>query len=82
MNYWIFQAKPERFDLRKPGTIEAGKSDDWDATRYRSEMMPGDKVFFWLAGNEDHRGIYGWGELTSEPHPGGSHSDFVAESSP
>lgn len=66
MNYWIFQSVLTRFDLRK-GLIE-GKKDTWDATRYLNLLKPGDLVFFWQAGSEDVRGIYGWGKVDSEPY--------------
>lgn len=67
MNYWIFQSKKERFDLSDPSNLKVGKSDDWIATRYRSKMMPGDLVYFWMGGPQDIRGIYGWGLLSSKP---------------
>ena len=66
MNYWIFQAIPERYDLREK--LVEGRKVTWYATRYRSRMLPGDIVFFWLGGPEDIRGIYGWGRLTSSPY--------------
>lgn len=68
MNFWIFQAVPDRYDLREKGIIKAGKKDTWYATRYRSRMSVGDIVFFWLAGAEDTRGIYGLGKLISTPY--------------
>jgi len=66
VNYWIFQAIPERYDLREQ--MREGKEVTWYATRYRSKMTPGDRVFFWLAGRKAIRGIYGWGELTSRAY--------------
>jgi hypothetical protein len=66
MNAFVFQSVPERFDLRQE--IYPGRRDVWYATRYRSEMNPGDVVFFWMGGEESVRGIYGWGRLTSEPY--------------
>lgn len=66
MNYWIFQAIPERYDLRS--ALVEGREVTWYATRYRSYMSPGDLVFFWLGGPEEIRGIYGWGKLTSQPY--------------
>jgi len=66
MNYWIFQAVPERYDLRE--RLVAGEKVTWYATRYRSYMSAGDIVFFWLAGSDSIRGIYGWGKLTSSPY--------------
>jgi predicted RNA-binding protein with PUA-like domain len=31
-------------------------------------MHPGDLVFFWMAGDEHFRGLYGWGRIASEPY--------------
>jgi hypothetical protein len=66
MNTFIFQSTPDRYDLRK--SIIEDKPNTWYATRYRSDMRPGDLVFFWMAGNEYLRGLYGWGYLTSTPY--------------
>lgn len=66
MNVFIFQSVPERYDLRE--AIHPGKVDTWYATRYRNEMHPGDLVYFWMAGNEQFRGLYGWGRISSTPY--------------
>lgn len=58
MGVFIFQSVPDRYDLRE--AIRPGKRDTWQATRYRQEMHPGDPVFLWMAGEEEHRGLYGW----------------------
>lgn len=63
MNTFIFQSVPERYDLRTE--LRAGNSDTWYATRYRNDMNAGDVVFFWMGGEQDSRGLYGWGNLTS-----------------
>jgi hypothetical protein len=68
MNVFIFQARPDRYDLRDDDKLVPGQFETWYATRYRSRMSPGDIVLFWLSGNKDIRGLYGWGELTSKPH--------------
>jgi predicted RNA-binding protein with PUA-like domain len=68
MRYWIFQSKPERFDLRDSATIVPGKKDTWDVTRYREYMKPNDIVYFWMAGDTSIRGVYGWGVISSEPY--------------
>ena len=31
-------------------------------------MKPGDVVFFWMAGNDRFRGLYGWGIIESTPY--------------
>lgn len=66
MNYWIFQAIPKRYDLQEK--LVEGIKVTWYATRNRSQMSPGDIVFFWLGGPENIRGIYGWGRLASSPY--------------
>lgn len=68
MNYWIFQCKKERYDISDSGILFDGMTGWWTANQYRSEMKPGDRVFFWLAGDKKYRGIYGVGELTSLPY--------------
>lgn len=65
MNFWIFQCKKDRYDISDPAVLFDGMTGYWTANQYRSEMQPGDLVFFWLAGDADYRGIYGVGELTS-----------------
>jgi hypothetical protein len=66
MNAFVFQSVPDRLDLRK--AIRPGHQDTWYATRYRNEMHPGDIVFFWMAGDEHFRGLYGWGHIASAPY--------------
>ncbi len=63
MSAFIFQCVPDRFDLRRE--LKPRHKDTWYATRYRSLMKPGDLVFFWMAGDPQIRGLYGWGKLTS-----------------
>lgn len=67
MNYWIFQAISERYDLREK--LQPGELVTWLATRYRAIMEPGDLVYLWLGGDESMRGIYGHGTLVSHPFP-------------
>ncbi len=66
MRSWIFQARPDRYDLRKK--IVPGKKAQWYVTRYRSEISPGDEVYFWLAGAPQIRGIYGAGKIVGHPY--------------
>lgn len=65
MNYWIFQSVADQQDLRT--RLQEGIEDTRLASRYRQQMSVGDLVFFWLAGPDEIRGIYGWGTLLSEP---------------
>jgi hypothetical protein len=74
INTFIFQSMPDRFDLRT-GLIE-GKTDTWVASRYRKDMQIGDLVYFWMGGDERFRGLYGYGELASEPFPDRNDESF------
>ncbi len=59
---FIFQARPDRYDLRR--FIVIGNRASWVASRYRELMTKGSIVYFWLSGDPANRGIYGWGEIT------------------
>jgi hypothetical protein len=65
----VFQSRIDKYDLRVE--LQAGRVETWAATRHRSAMRPGDVVFFWLAGAEDVRGIYGWGLIKRFPQQRG-----------
>ena len=65
-NAFVFQSRPDRFDLRTE--LKAGAKQTWEASRYRLAMRPGDLVYFWLAGPEAIRGIYGWGQIKRPPY--------------
>ncbi|CAB3794390.1 EVE domain-containing protein [Paraburkholderia caffeinilytica] len=67
MNVFLFQTKPERLDLRS--AIVPGEQAVWYATRYQTEMAPGDLVYLWMSGDEHFKGLYGWGVITSKPYP-------------
>jgi hypothetical protein len=62
---WIFQSRPDRYDLRTE--LHPGRDEDWLASRYRDLMEPGDIVFFWLSGDDQYKGIYGWGRIMGTP---------------
>jgi hypothetical protein len=61
---FIFQAKPAIYDLA--ARLSVGREVGWLASRYRDKMRRGDIVYYWSAGDEKRRGIYGWGEITSD----------------
>ena len=63
MKAWIFQAKPERYEVKE---LQVNQHITWLVTRYREEMHKGDLVFLWRAGDRSERGIYGWGCLIDE----------------
>lgn len=66
MNIFLFQTNPTTLDLRS--AIQHGKQEPWYATRYQSDMKPGDLVFLWMSGDEYFQGLYGWGRIASEPY--------------
>src|SRR5262249_55953143 len=45
--------------------VVEGLTDVWNVSRCHKIMVPGDLVFFWMAGPVEIRGIYGWGVLIS-----------------
>jgi len=61
---FIFQALPERYDLREK--IVEGNSAWWIASKGRDRMKAGVVVYFWMAGKPEIRGIYGWGNISGE----------------
>lgn len=65
MASWLFQSRPDRYDLREK--LQVGKVATWYVTRYRNEMKEGDDVYFWMAGSANIRGVYGRGSLIGEP---------------
>jgi predicted RNA-binding protein with PUA-like domain len=62
MKSWIFQARPDQYDIRE--RLHVGDEVPWYATRFAREMEKGDRVFFWLAGSSDIRGIYARGHVS------------------
>jgi hypothetical protein len=62
VNYWIFQAKPERYDLSKQ--LQPGKQIPWQASRYRGEMKKNDVVYFWQSGK--NAALHGQGRIVSD----------------
>jgi hypothetical protein len=69
MKAFIFQSLQDRFDLRSK--LLTGERKTWRATRYQSIMDIGDLIFFWMGGEPEIRGIYGWGSLTSKAYSRG-----------
>ena len=65
-NTWLFQAKPEIYDLiEELKNIEIGDEGFWDVTRYKDEIKPSDKVILWVSGKQ--AGVYALGEVTEKP---------------
>lgn len=66
-NVWLFQGRPQYFDIREElVNSPEGETDSWTVTSYREQMKSGDVVIIWQAGDE--AGIYALGELTGEPY--------------
>src|SRR4051812_3297546 len=65
-NTFIFQVRKQRGDQGDLRIfLVEGLTDAWVASRHQRTMAPGDIVFFWMAGQAEIRGIYGWGVLIS-----------------
>ncbi len=69
LSTWIFQARPDRYDLREAMAVGKPirwhfrrKEDQKHAARYLRQVKENDRVYFWQAGEE--AGIYGRGMIT------------------
>ena len=62
MNVWIFQARPERYDLIKEVPARISIGDWWTVPRFTHEMAKGDPILFWKSG--DDAGIYATGKVS------------------
>lgn len=61
---WIFQANPDRFDLRSWLEEYQGREDSWyTGKKYSRQIAKGDLILFWKSGSR--RGIYGLGQVLS-----------------
>ncbi len=49
MNYWIFQANPDRYRLQDR-LRDPNPEISWRVSRYRDEISPGDRAFVWQSG--------------------------------
>jgi HJR/Mrr/RecB family endonuclease len=58
---WMFQANPKRHDLL--AGIAASTSDEWAMNQHRDHAAQGDRIHFFLSG--DQAGIYAIGRITS-----------------
>jgi|GEM_PF-1624751 len=54
MNYWIFKANPEHYDI-DGRLLDPAPEIIWAVTRYHDRILPRDTVFIWRAGTP--RGI-------------------------
>lgn len=67
MSTWIFQGHPRRYDLADRRKFREDRVETWLVSRYRDQIMKGDVVYFWRAGEESKRGLYGWGTVEENP---------------
>ena len=73
-NVWIFQANPTLEHSQFPALLHERSHEPvpgdfdypWIASRYSTEMEPGDRVIYWFSGKE--AGIYAAGLVTSEAY--------------
>lgn len=67
--YWVFQAVPNRFDLRE--AVAVGKTIEWTLVNHAKKIEPGDGVFLWQskgAGKQQAEpGIYGVAQVIATP---------------
>lgn len=66
MKAWIFQGKPERYDVADANLVKEGETEVWLASRYHEQMHPGDIVYLWRSGDASKRGVYAWGRIVGE----------------
>ncbi len=60
--YWIFQADPDQYDLKR--NLAVGEHYPWSASRFVNQYRPGDIVYLWTAGKDS--GIVAWAEVAGE----------------
>lgn len=78
VNYWIFKANPDLYDVDEQ--IDAGDPPSfWKVSRYRSEIKSGDVGFLWRTGSS--RGIVATVEILSDPYfvPFNSSEPYISE---
>jgi len=46
--------------------MQQGKTETWLVTRYIDEIKRGDLIYFWMGGEPNIRGLYGWGRVVSD----------------
>jgi len=68
---WIFQTKPQRYDILNAIADKELEEDVWEVNRYKNQIHAGDICLIWMSGKEG--GIYAVGEITSNP-------EFMVES--
>ncbi len=69
---WMFQANPKRHDLL--AGIAAHGSDAWAMNQHRDHAAQGDRIYFFLSG--DQAGIYATGQITSTAYRAEEANEF------
>jgi restriction endonuclease Mrr len=69
---WMFQANPKRHDLLSG--IAAHSSDAWAMNQHRDHAAQGDRIYFFLSG--DQAGIYATGQITSTAYRAEEANEF------
>jgi predicted RNA-binding protein with PUA-like domain len=65
MNYWIFKANPEHYDIDER-LLDPDPNIIWAVTRYHDRIQKGDTVFIWRTGTP--RGICAVMEIEINPY--------------
>lgn len=64
MNYWIFKCNPKKYRLDARLSNPEPRIS-WQVTRYKKDIMPGDKAFIWRCGSD--RGICAVMDIETQP---------------
>lgn len=64
INYWVFQANPEKYDL-VADLRDGVKIDEWSVAAHKNKIKPGDLVILWTTGKGG--GCYALARVTSYP---------------
>src|SRR5690625_2711321 len=70
-NYWIFQGRPDQFDVERALLDNALSS--WRVNTHKNKVTPGDKVIVWASGQ--NKGCYALGEVKSDVYEGAVRED-------
>lgn len=64
VKYWIFQSNPKFYNLER--AVKEIDEDLFRVTRYKKQIEEGDKVLFWVSG--ENAGLVGYGDILSNPN--------------
>jgi hypothetical protein len=64
---WVFQNNPAKYDVLGKLTNANGETEStWAMNRYRGDVRPGDRVFFWQSGHD--AAVIATGRVASTPY--------------